>query len=71
MSDMPDDTTAVDEAADADARATQGDVPGRDGGPVDEGDMQAADGLEASPSTARAYGEMLERGKDQKGEGRV
>lgn len=46
-------------------------VPGRDGGPIDEADMAAADDLTASEETARSYEEMLERGANQQGEGRA
>ena len=46
-------------------------VPGRDGGPIDEDDMAAADGLEASPETAENYEELIEKGAQSKGEGRV
>lgn len=70
MTDASTDRTAVDEAADADrdAMLTQ---QGRDGGPIDENDMRAADGLAASPQTAESYDEMLERGRNQRGEGRI
>lgn len=71
MTDLPKDRDAVDEAGSADHDAVRGDVPGRDGGPVDEDDMRAAEGLQAPPETERAYQEMLEKGRDQRGEGRV
>ena len=44
---------------------------GEQGGPVDEEDMQAAEGLAAPPETAKNYEDMLERGASQQGEGRV
>jgi hypothetical protein len=58
------------EKVDHDA-AEGGAIPGRDGGPIDEGDMAAADGLQASPEAAKNYEEALERGANQQGEGRV
>jgi hypothetical protein len=69
MADNNDDVRDA-ERVDHDA-AEGGAVPGRDGGPIDEKDMEAADGLEASPETAKNYEEMLERGAAQEGEGRV
>jgi hypothetical protein len=71
VSDKPQDTRAVDEAASADAQAAQGDVKGRDGGPQDSDAMRAAEGLTASPEVAESYDDMLQRGAEQKGEGRV
>lgn len=71
MSDQPKDAEAVREAAAADADAVTGSPAGRDGGPIDEDDMRAAEGLTASPETASAYGEALERGAAQQGEGRT
>lgn len=71
MSDQPADARAVEEAATVDDEAVSGAVPGRDGGPADEEAMAAAEGLEASESVQKAYGDMLERGAEQKGEGRV
>lgn len=71
MTDQPHDTRAVDEASEADAQATGGNIPGRDGGPQDADDMRAAEGLSASEDVKESYGDMLERGADQKGEGRV
>ena len=69
------DAQAVDEAARVDhdsvesrSAATEA---GHEGGPQDEEDMAAAEGLKASPETKRNYEEMLERGAHQKGEGRV
>ncbi|MGN6130052.1 MAG: hypothetical protein ACTHOK_06900 [Nocardioidaceae bacterium] len=44
-------------------------VTGADGGPVDEDDMAAAEGLTTDASVDRAYEEALERGARQKGEG--
>jgi hypothetical protein len=70
MSDQPTDATAVDEADEADRAAVSGGA-GRDGGPQDSDDMAAADGLSADPEVAREYGDMLERGAHQRGEGRV
>ena len=64
------DTAGVDEAAQADHESLSSGT-GRDGGPVDERDMAAADGLTADPQVARDYGDMLERGAAQRGEGRV
>lgn len=69
--DTHDNAEAVEEAAAADHESLSGTVPGREGGPQDRDDMQAAEGLTAPPETERAYAEMLERGKNQKGEGRV
>lgn len=71
MSDRPKDRRGVDDAVAADHEAVSGTVPGRDGGPQDEQDMAAAEGLKASPETGKAYEEMLERGAHQKGEGRT
>ena len=71
MSDQPTDTSAVNEAAEADHDVVSGDVPGRDGGPTDGDDMAAADGLTASPGVQEEYSDMLDRGAKQKGEGRV
>ncbi|MFL6240401.1 MAG: hypothetical protein ACJ735_13005 [Actinomycetes bacterium] len=51
--------------------AEGGPIPGRDGGPEDADAMAAAEGLEASPETAKNYEDMLERGAAQQGEGRV
>lgn len=62
---------AVDEAADVDRLATEGDVPGRDGGPQDRDAMKAADRLSTPSSVSEEYGDMLERGANQRGEGRV
>jgi hypothetical protein len=44
-------------------------VTGADGGPIDEDDMRAADGLTTTPEQAAAYREHIERGARQKGEG--
>jgi len=71
VTDQPQDSTGVDEAAAADHDAVGGDVPGRDGGPQDAQDMQAADGLSAPQSVTDEYGDMLEKGAHQRGEGRV
>jgi hypothetical protein len=70
MTDQPSDTTAIDEAAEADHEAVVRDV-GRDGGPQDPDDMSAADGLRADESVSQEYSDMLERGAHQHGEGRV
>jgi len=58
------------EKVDHDA-AEGGKIPGRAGGPADTDDMAAAEGLTASPETAKNYEEALERGANQQGEGRV
>jgi len=71
VSDQPRDNTAVDEAAAADHDAVSGIVTGADGGPQDADDMRAADGLSAPQSVADEYGDMLETGAQQHGEGRV
>jgi len=71
VNDQPKDRRGVDEAVGADHEAVSGTVPGRDGGPQDEQDMAAAEGLTASKKTGKAYEEMLERGARQKGEGRT
>ena len=71
MTDQPQDSTGVEEAAQADHDAVTGDVAGRDGGPQDRDDMRAADGLSAPQSVSDEYGEMLEKGAQQRGEGRV
>ena len=71
MSDQPQDRQSVDEATAADHASVAGDVKGRDGGPQDDADMKAAEGLEAPKKTEQAYDEMLERGAHQKGEGRT
>lgn len=70
MTDASPDHTAIEEAADADREATLT-QQGRDGGPIDEDDMKAAEGLSVSPETAEHYDEMLERGRNQRGEGRI
>jgi hypothetical protein len=70
MTDQPSDTTGIDEAADADHEALTGDI-GRDGGPQDPDDMAAADGLRADESVSEEYADMLERGANQHGEGRI
>jgi hypothetical protein len=44
-------------------------VTGASPGPVDEADMQAADGLTVTAEEAAAYRESVERGAHQKGEG--
>lgn len=44
-------------------------VAGADGGPVDDADMAAAEGLRARPEQAAHYREMAERGAHQAGEG--
>ena len=71
MTETPQDPAGVEEAETIDQGAVDGKVPGRDGGPVDEADMRAAEGLQAPEHTKRAYDEMLERGKNQRGEGRI
>lgn len=71
MADQSSDTRAVEEAAQVDDDALEGVPPGRDGGPVDEADMAAADGLRPSPDTAAAYQEALRQGARQRGEGRT
>jgi hypothetical protein len=59
-----------DDKAAADAgRSADEQVTGRSDGPIDADDMEAAEGLTASPETAEAYEEMVERGAKQKGEG--
>ena len=71
MTDQPEDPTAVDEAAAADHDAVVGDVAGRDGGPHDDRDMRAADGLSTPQSVGDEYADMLEKGAKQRGEGRI
>ncbi len=72
MTDHPQDTQAVDEASQADTQAAHGTtVPGRDGGPQNPDDMHVAEGLSATENVAESYHDMLQRGADQKGEGRV
>jgi len=71
VTDQPQDHTGVDEAAQSDHDAVTGDVAGRDGGPQDADDMRAADGLSAPQSVSDEYGDMLEKGAQQRGEGRV
>jgi len=44
-------------------------VAGADGGPIDEADMRAADGLTTTPEQDAAYREHIERGAHQQGEG--
>jgi hypothetical protein len=70
MTDQPSDQTGIDEATEADREAVSGDT-GRDGGPHDPDAEAAAEGLTASPSVADEYGDMLERGAEQQGEGRL
>jgi hypothetical protein len=71
VTDQPQDRTGLDEAAQADHDAVTGDVAGRDGGPQDADAMRAADGLSAPQSVSDEYAEMLEKGAQQRGEGRV
>ena len=71
MTDQPKDTTAVNEAADVDHAAVSPDVEGRDGGPRDVDAMRAAEGLSTPQSVNEEYDDMLERGANQRGEGRV
>ena len=71
MTDLPNETTVDEATKAADSAALRDGVPGRDGGPIDSDDMRAADGLEASPEAAAAYQDLLERGKEHAGEGRV
>lgn len=71
MTDQPQDATAVNEADDVDRAAIAGEVPGRDGGPQDRDAMQAAERLSAPSSVAEEYQEILERGANQRGEGRL
>jgi len=71
VTDQPQDHTGLDEAAQSDHDAVTGDVAGRDGGPQDADDMRAADGLSAPQSVSDEYGDMLEKGAQQRGEGRV
>jgi hypothetical protein len=70
MTEQRSDTTAIDEAAQADHEAVTGGA-GRDGGPQDSSDMKAAEGLTADGKVSEEYAEALERGKNQQGEGRV
>jgi len=71
VTDQPQDATGVEEAAQADHDAVTGDIAGRDGGPQDRDDMRAADGLSTPQSVSDEYGEMLAKGAQQRGEGRV
>jgi hypothetical protein len=71
VTDQPQDNAGVEEAAAADHDAVTGDVAGRDGGPHDEKDMRAADGLSAPQSVSDEYGDMLEKGAQNRGEGRT
>ena len=51
-------------------RARDEAVTGRDAGPVDDAEGQAAaEGLKATPGEAKAYEEHIERGAAQRGEG--
>lgn len=71
-SDTPRDSEAVTEAAQDDREAVEETmVPGRDGGPQDEEAMQAAEGLQPDETTSETYADMLRRGAEQKGEGRL
>ena len=70
MTEQTGDQTAVDEAVDADREAMAGGA-GRDGGPHDADDMKAAEGLSADESVSQEYSDMLERGAQHEGEGRV
>jgi hypothetical protein len=66
------DPDAIDEASrHVDEDALSDPVPGRDGGPIDESDMEAADGLSVSDDVAENYEDMTERGAKTAGEGRV
>lgn len=61
--------TKDDEAAARAGRAADEAVSGKDGGPYDADDAQAADGLTVTEEQAAAYEEMIEKGAHQKGEG--
>ncbi|HVU72225.1 MAG TPA: hypothetical protein VHE83_04635 [Mycobacteriales bacterium] len=61
--------TDADRQAAHDAEKLDEQVKGADGGPIDEQDMKAADGLTTPPGVDKAYQEALERGAHQKGEG--
>lgn len=71
MTDKPHDPDAVPAAAALDLTQTGEEVAGRDGGPVDEEDMAAADELSADPEVAENYEEMIEKGAATRGEGRL
>jgi general stress protein YciG len=71
-SDTSRDPQGVAEAAADDREAVDEiEVPGREGGPHDEEAMRAADGLEPDETTRETYDDMLRRGAEQKGEGRL
>lgn len=59
-----DDETAAEAGRSADEAVT-----GRDGGPYDADDAEAADGLTATPEQAKNYEDMIEKGAALKGEG--
>lgn len=69
MSDTTDFRTDADRKAAHDAETLDEQVKGADGGPVDEDDMAAAEGLTTPPGVEKAYEESIERGASQQGEG--
>ncbi len=70
--DAPRDPQGVAEAAEDDRAAVENaEVPGREGGPQDEEAMRAADGLAPDETTRDTYDDMLRRGAEQEGEGRL
>jgi len=61
--------TPDDEAAAEAGRVADEAVAGKDGGPYDPDDADAAEGLTATKEQAAHYEEMIEKGAHQKGEG--
>lgn len=72
MTDQPHDAAGAREAAQVDSAALEeAETAGIDGGPIDESDMAAAEGLAASGEVSQTYRDMIERGAATEGEGRV
>lgn len=71
MADSTDFHTDDDRVAAESAQRVDSDVKGRGADDIDPTAMDAADGLEASPSVGENYTEALERGANAKGEGAV
>lgn len=71
ISDNPDARADAESRAADDAAAVRDDVPGRDGGPIDEDDMRAAEGLTPRPEVEDDYGEIIAKAAHTDGEGRI
>jgi hypothetical protein len=71
VADSTDFHTDDDRVAAETAQGVDSDVKGRGADDIDPAAMEAADGLEVSPSVSENYTEALERGANQQGEGAV